>query len=145
MKAEGKKVRPEAAAINASHSRKPRARKSAIPLSETHENDVAQVMYLSTTSLALDGTLIELSGIRAVFDAAAKKADIIGRQVLIVEDEDGWYSATVPSLPGCNSQGKSFEEAVTNIREAVELHLEGYKEHGWPVPEEHNYVHLVTI
>ncbi|VVC00372.1 HicB_like antitoxin of bacterial toxin-antitoxin system [uncultured archaeon] len=37
-------------------------------------------------------------------------------------DEDGWYTATVPSLPGCISQGKTRNEALKNVREAIELH-----------------------
>ncbi len=44
-------------------------------------------------------------------------------KVLIEEDEDGWFVATVPSLPGCISQGKTEKEAIRNINEAIELHL----------------------
>ncbi len=44
-------------------------------------------------------------------------------KVIIERDEDGWYVVTVPSLPGCISQGKSEEEAKKNIAEAIELHL----------------------
>lgn len=40
------------------------------------------------------------------------------------EEESGGYSVSVPSLPGCFSQGDNFEEAVVNIREAIELYLE---------------------
>jgi predicted RNase H-like HicB family nuclease len=40
--------------------------------------------------------------------------------VLIEQDEAGYYVAEVPALPGCLSQGKSREEALTNIAEAVE-------------------------
>ena len=43
-------------------------------------------------------------------------------KVLLEEDEDGWYVVTVPSLPGCISQGKTEEEALDNIKEAIELH-----------------------
>ncbi|HIH27357.1 MAG TPA: type II toxin-antitoxin system HicB family antitoxin [Methanoregulaceae archaeon] len=44
-------------------------------------------------------------------------------KVIIEQDEDGWYVVTVPSLPGCVSQGKTEEEAKKNIAEAIELHL----------------------
>ena len=44
--------------------------------------------------------------------------------VLIREDEAGYYVAEVPALPGCLSQGKSYEEAIANIKEAVEGWLE---------------------
>ena len=55
-------------------------------------------------------------------------------RVLIEQDEDGVYSVTAPSLPGCISQGKSREEALKNIREAIALYLESLKAHGDPVP-----------
>ncbi len=45
-------------------------------------------------------------------------------EVIIEKDETGFYVAEVPALPGCLSQGNTFEEAETNIREAIELWLE---------------------
>lgn len=44
--------------------------------------------------------------------------------VVIEKDEAGYYVAEVPALPGCLSQGKTYEEAITNIREAIEGWLE---------------------
>ena len=44
--------------------------------------------------------------------------------VIIEQDEAGYYVAEVPALPGCLSQGKTYEEAVSNIKEAVEAWLE---------------------
>jgi predicted RNase H-like HicB family nuclease len=55
-------------------------------------------------------------------------------RVLIEQDEDGVYTAMAPSLPGCISQGKSRDEALKNIREAIALYLESLKAHGDPVP-----------
>lgn len=43
--------------------------------------------------------------------------------VVIEKDADGYY-AWCPELPGCQSQGETFEEALENIREAAELYLE---------------------
>lgn len=45
-------------------------------------------------------------------------------RVLIEKDEAGYFVAEVPALPGCLSQGKTKEEALENIREAVEAWLE---------------------
>jgi len=45
-------------------------------------------------------------------------------KVVITEGIDGWYVATVPSLPGCISQGRTIEEAEENIKEAISLSLE---------------------
>jgi len=44
--------------------------------------------------------------------------------VLIEKDEAGYYVAEVPALPGCLSQGKSYEEAIANIKKAIEGWLE---------------------
>ncbi len=49
-------------------------------------------------------------------------------KVVIEKGEDGYYVVTVPSLPGCISQGKTKEEALRNIREAIELYLDVLQE-----------------
>ena len=59
-------------------------------------------------------------------------------KVLIEKDEDGYYVATVPSLQGCISQGKTEEEASENIKEAIELHLRALAEEGIPITENAN-------
>jgi len=46
------------------------------------------------------------------------------RQVLIYPGENGYWVAECPSLPGCISQGTTREEAVTNIREAIEGYVQ---------------------
>jgi predicted RNase H-like HicB family nuclease len=55
-------------------------------------------------------------------------------RVVIEEDEDGVFVAEVPSLPGCVSQGCTRLEALTNIREAIEVYLESLAAHGEPIP-----------
>jgi predicted RNase H-like HicB family nuclease len=55
-------------------------------------------------------------------------------QVVIEQDEDGVFCASVPALPGCYSNGSSYEEALTNIKEAVGLHVDVLREHGDPIP-----------
>ena len=45
-------------------------------------------------------------------------------RVILEPSEEGGYTAIVPSLPGCVSEGDSREEALKNIREAIELYLE---------------------
>jgi len=54
-------------------------------------------------------------------------------RVVIEQDEDGVFVAEVPSLPGCISQGETRFEALTNVREAIELYLESLAAHGEPV------------
>lgn len=50
-------------------------------------------------------------------------------KVVLEPSEEGGFTAIVPSLPGCISEGDSKEEALKNIREAIELYLEGDVEH----------------
>ncbi|MGD0079726.1 MAG: type II toxin-antitoxin system HicB family antitoxin [Methanoregula sp.] len=45
-------------------------------------------------------------------------------KVVITKGEDGWYVVTLPTLPGCISQGRTIREAIQNIREAASLYLE---------------------
>lgn len=44
--------------------------------------------------------------------------------VIISRDEDGYFIAECPSLPGCVSQGETKEEAIENIKDAIQLHRE---------------------
>lgn len=70
----------------------------------------------------------------SAYDAAVKVREVI-RYVVILEQSDGGFGAYVPDLPGCIAVGETREEALRLIREAVELHLEGMREEGLPVPE----------
>ena len=54
-------------------------------------------------------------------------------KVVLEKDEDGYFIATVPSLPGCISQGKTEREAMKNIKEAIELHVKSLAEDGLPI------------
>ena len=56
--------------------------------------------------------------------------------IIIVRDETGAWIAECPSIPGCFSQGATKEEALANIREAVELCLEVRAESGIPLTVE---------
>jgi len=58
------------------------------------------------------------------------------RQVIIYSGEDGYYVAECPSLPGCISQGKTKEEAVTNIKEAINGYISALKDDNLPIPTE---------
>lgn len=44
-------------------------------------------------------------------------------KAVLTEDEDGWWVAEIPELPGCVSQGRSYTEAVENIQEAALCYL----------------------
>ena len=57
------------------------------------------------------------------------------KYAVVIERGPNNYSAYVPDLPGCVTTGKTIEEVKADIREAIELHLEGLKEDGVSVPE----------
>jgi predicted RNase H-like HicB family nuclease len=50
-------------------------------------------------------------------------------KVVLETSDEGGYTAYVPSLPGCISEGDTVEEALENVREAVELYLEPIEDH----------------
>lgn len=57
-------------------------------------------------------------------------------KVTIQKGEDRGFVASVPLLPGCHSQGKSVEEALFNIKEAIGAYLAVSQKHGDPIPRE---------
>ena len=56
--------------------------------------------------------------------------------VIIEKEEEGGFHAFCPSLPGCHTQGETFEEAMNNIKDAVKLYLESLLAHNESIPEE---------
>ena len=55
-------------------------------------------------------------------------------RILLEEDEDGIFVAECPALPGCISQGKTRNEAIQNIQDAIKGYLESLKKHNEPIP-----------
>ncbi|MCK4223915.1 MAG: type II toxin-antitoxin system HicB family antitoxin [candidate division Zixibacteria bacterium] len=67
------------------------------------------------------------------------------RQAIIYPGENGYWVAECPSLPGCISQGKTKEEAIANIKEAIKGYIAALKEDHLPVPEERFEALLVAV
>jgi predicted RNase H-like HicB family nuclease len=67
------------------------------------------------------------------------------RQAVIYPGEDGYWVAECLSLPGCISQGKTREEAIRNIREAIDGYVAALEEDGLPIPEERFEVLVVAV
>ena len=57
------------------------------------------------------------------------------KYLIILEKSKTGYSTYSPDLPGCASTGRTREEAEANMREAVQLHIDGLKQEGYEVPE----------
>ncbi len=67
------------------------------------------------------------------------------RQVIVYPGEDGYWVTECPSLPGCISQGKTKDEAITNIREAIQAYVTTLEEDHLPVPPERFEALLVAV
>ena len=67
------------------------------------------------------------------------------RQVIIYSGEDGFFIAECPSLPGCISQGQTKEEAVVNIKEAIDGYIAALKEDNLPIPNENFDAMVVAV
>lgn len=64
----------------------------------------------------------------------------MNRQVIIYKDpESDWFIAEIPSLPGCVTQGKTYDEAVEMAKDAAEVWIETLKDLGEPVPEAYHF------
>jgi antitoxin HicB len=55
--------------------------------------------------------------------------------VTLEQDEDGYITVSCPALPGCHSQGKTDEEAIANIKEAIRGYIASMRRHGEAIPE----------
>jgi antitoxin HicB len=55
-------------------------------------------------------------------------------RTLVTEGEDGWFVVECPALPGCISQGRTREEVLRNIAEAIDAYLDSLQKHGEPIP-----------
>ena len=56
-------------------------------------------------------------------------------KVILEPQEEGGYTITVPSLPGCISEGDTYDDALANIRDAIELYLESLQADSLPIPK----------
>lgn len=56
--------------------------------------------------------------------------------VIIEKDEDGVYVASCPALPGCHTQGDTYDEALENLKDAINLNIAARRDLGEPIPIE---------
>jgi antitoxin HicB len=59
-------------------------------------------------------------------------------RVLSNKEPEGGYTVIVPMLPGCVTYGETIDEAVENVKEAIELYIESLRAHGEIIPSEEN-------
>lgn len=64
---------------------------------------------------------------------------------IIIEKANGNYSAYCPDLPGCVATGVTVREVKKNMKEAIELHIQGLKEDGLPIPRPSTEVMYIEV
>lgn len=67
------------------------------------------------------------------------------RYAIVIEKAEGNFSAYVPDLPGCVATAATTAELETEIRQAIEFHIDGLREDGLPVPPPVSRVEYVDI
>lgn len=67
------------------------------------------------------------------------------KYVVVIEKGANSWGAYVPDLPGCAVVAETREEALQMVREAIEIHIEGLREAGSPIPEAQSTVEYVQI
>ena len=64
---------------------------------------------------------------------------------VVYREEDGWFIATVPELPGCHTQGKTLAQAESRITEAIEVYLESLASHRTSLPKKEQRVFVSSV
>ncbi len=67
------------------------------------------------------------------------------RFLVIIEKAARNYSAYSPDLPGCIATGRTKDQAARNMHKAIEIHLEGLREDGIPIPRSHSSAEYVAV
>lgn len=67
------------------------------------------------------------------------------RQAFVYRGEGEFWVAEIPSLPGCVSQGKTKEEALENVKEAIALYIETLESEHRPIPNDGFDAMLVAV
>jgi predicted RNase H-like HicB family nuclease len=67
------------------------------------------------------------------------------RYMVVLEPGDAGWGAHVPDLPGCVAVGKTRDEALSLVREAITFHISGLKEEGLPVPKPTSESEVVEV
>ena len=67
------------------------------------------------------------------------------RFLIVIEDAGKNFSAYSPDLPGCVATGDTREETEKNMYEAIQMHLEGLREDGLPIPTSQSFAEYVVV
>ena len=67
------------------------------------------------------------------------------KYTVVIEKTANNYAAYAPDLPGCVATGKTREGLLEEMRQAIEFHLEGLREHGEPIPEPQSTAAVIEV
>lgn len=67
------------------------------------------------------------------------------RQIIMYPGEDGYWVVECPSLPGCISQGETEDEALNNIKDAIDLWIRDAIAHNEPIPDDPRQIQLMLV
>jgi len=67
------------------------------------------------------------------------------RQIILYTGEDGYWVVECPSLPGCVSQGKTKQQAIENMKEAINGYVAALKEDKLPVPDDKFEAMIIAV
>jgi len=65
--------------------------------------------------------------------------------ILHLDTEEGGYTVTLPTLPGCVTQGETLEEGIAMAKDTIRLRVETLRAYGEPVPEEREHPQAIII
>lgn len=105
-----------------------------LPYRNFHAQDAKRILEKLGFSVH---SLEMANGIMPVLRTSPKTTVVEGTMkfaITLEQDEDGFMVASVPALPGCHSQGKTEEEAIANIKEAIRGYIASMRRHGEPIP-----------
>jgi predicted RNase H-like HicB family nuclease len=74
-----------------------------------------------------------------------EEGEVVKRYLVVIEQANGNLSAYSPDLPGCVATGKTRAEVEANMRAAIQMHIEGLREDGLPIPEPTTSAEYVTV
>jgi antitoxin HicB len=71
---------------------------------------------------------------------------VLNYKILLREEQEGGYTVTVPSLPGCVTYGETIEDSIKFAKEAIQVYIESLIEHGEEIPtEEKTLEYTLTV
>lgn len=73
------------------------------------------------------------------------KQKVLKYDVVFEEQDEGGYTVTAPTLPGCISEGDTFEQAKENIADAIQLYLQDLAEDGEKIPDVNTSVFIGQV